>query len=311
MIFNYKYDNNLQLQKKNINNEINKQLNIQETTLKILLECLKNIDECIQKNEDLEIINKMIQLLKELKTNLEKLRDNISNLKKLKNILEVLSFDFSNDSIDQKIEEYNKLAIECKNNIKENIPEISNFILKYIKETSFSYNIEKTKELIINENAINNNVIKNENQTENNTIINKDKEERIIDNDTLTISEIKNKVFLPYSVSDLNEKLKENENYRNLQEIIDNEYTIPLDKYKNSIIARFKETYNLMRKKENASITDSLDLALELSFNNLLNPAIITACKNLDELDIYLDCLSSNELDKFNIFKIKYEIYPR
>ena len=35
MIFNYKYDNNLQLQKKNINNEINKQLNIQETTLKI------------------------------------------------------------------------------------------------------------------------------------------------------------------------------------------------------------------------------------------------------------------------------------
>ena len=127
----------------------------------------------------------------------------------------------------------------------------------------------------------------------------------------MTISEIKNKVFLPYSVSDLNEKLKENENYRNLQEIIDNEYKIPLDKYKNSIIARFKETYNLMRKKENASITDSLDLALELSFNNLLNPAIITACKNLDELDIYLDCLSSNELDKFNIFKIKYEIYPR
>ena len=121
-------------------------------------------------------------------------------MKKLKNILEVLSFDFSNDSIDQKIEEYNKLAIECKNNIKENIPEISNFILKYIKETSFSYNIEKTKELIINENAINNNVIKNENQTENNTIINKDKEERIIDNDTLTISEIKIKFFFLFCI---------------------------------------------------------------------------------------------------------------
>ena len=83
-----------------------------------------------------------------------------------------------------------------------------------------------------------------------------------------------------------------------------------MDKYKNAALARFKEAYNLMRKKENASITSSLDLALELTFNNLLNPAIITACKNLDELDIYLDNLSSNELDKFKIFDIKYEMLP-
>ena len=65
-----------------------------------------------------------------------------------------------------------------------------------------------------------------------------------------------------------------------------------------------------MRNRENASIIDSINLALEVTFNSLLNPAIITACKNLDELDIYLDCLSSNELDKFDIFEIKYEIRP-
>ena len=41
-----------------------------------------------------------------------------------------------------------------------------------------------------------------------------------------------------------------------------------------------------------------------------LHPAIITACRNLDELDVYLDCLEKNELDDFKIFKIKYELHP-
>ena len=65
-----------------------------------------------------------------------------------------------------------------------------------------------------------------------------------------------------------------------------------------------------MRTKEHASISDSLSLALELTFNSLLNPAIISACRTLDELDIYLDCLNTGELDKFNIFEIKYEVLP-
>lgn len=133
----------------------------------------------------------------------------------------------------------------------------------------------------------------------------------IVDNNTLLISEIKNIVVLPYTVSDLQEILNTSQDYSSLQDVIDKVYTIPIDRYKNSSVARFKEAYNLMRKKENSSILDSLNLALELSFNRFLNPAIITACKNLDELDVYLDCLSSNELDKFNLFNIKYEILPR
>ena len=75
--------------------------------------------------------------------------------------------------------------------------------------------------------------------------------------------------------------------------------------------SRFKEAYNLMRKKEKASVFDSLSLATEVIFNSSLNPAVITACNNLDQLDVYLDCLSSNELDKFNLFNIKYEILPQ
>ena len=65
-----------------------------------------------------------------------------------------------------------------------------------------------------------------------------------------------------------------------------------------------------MRKREKASITDSLDLALELAFNYKLNPAVILACKNLEQLDNYLDCLELDELEKFNYFEVKYEFLP-
>ena len=45
-------------------------------------------------------------------------------------------------------------------------------------------------------------------------------------------------------------------------------------------------------------------------FQSDLNPAVIAACRDLDELDIYLDCLDDNELDKFSCFKIKYNVKP-
>ncbi|MBS5854436.1 MAG: hypothetical protein KIC56_04340 [Clostridium sp.] len=42
-----------------------------------------------------------------------------------------------------------------------------------------------------------------------------------------------------------------------------------------------------------------------------MHPAIITACKSIDELDIYLSCLEDNQLDDFKIFDIKYEMLPK
>ena len=45
-------------------------------------------------------------------------------------------------------------------------------------------------------------------------------------------------------------------------------------------------------------------------FQSNLNPAIIAACKSLKELDIYLDCLDENELDKFSCFNIVYNVNP-
>ena len=51
-------------------------------------------------------------------------------------------------------------------------------------------------------------------------------------------------------------------------------------------------------------------MSIEMFGKKYLHPAIIAACRTLDELDVYLDCLDKNEVDDFKIFKIKYEVYP-
>ena len=137
------------------------------------------------------------------------------------------------------------------------------------------------------------------------------KSDEMTDSNTLLISETQSKVVLPYKIENVKKILNENSKYETLQDVINVEYTLPIGKYKNSSKSRFKEAYNLMRKKEKASIFDSLSVATEMTFNNSLNPAVITACENLDQLDVYVDCLSTNELDKFNYFKVKYEVLPK
>ena len=137
------------------------------------------------------------------------------------------------------------------------------------------------------------------------------KSDEMKDSNTLLISETQSKVVLPYKIEDVKKILNENSRYETLQDVINVEYTLPITKYKNSSKSRFKEAYSLMRKKEKASVFDSLSVATEMTFNNSLNPAVITACENLDQLDVYVDCLASNELDKFNYFKVKYEVLPK
>ena len=128
-------------------------------------------------------------------------------------------------------------------------------------------------------------------------------------NDTLLISEEEEKVFLPYTAEDLEQELLENEN-ATVAELIDTIHTKPLKNYKNAMKARYKEAYNLMRYKEKKSVRASVLLGLELMFESNLHPAIISACRNLQELDIYLDCLDDNELEKFSCFKIVYKAMP-
>ncbi len=315
MIFYYNSERDLKLQSEELLNTLTMQLNTEQLNLKILLECLKHLNSVIQTTSNFENPTELINLLREIKENLDNTRAIISDLEKLKNMLSKLKSKIDlvpnikeDDVLISELDNYNKLASTLKN--KLNTVNSGNLILRYIQNTEFALSpCSKKEQPENNENPS----LFEQSTPEPQEVATSEKisNSTLEDNNTLIISEIRNAVFLPYSISDLEEQLKTSINYANVQEIIDNEYIIPLDRYKNAALSRFRESYNLMRKKEHASITDSLDLALELTFNSLLNPAIITACKNLDELDIYLDCLNSNELDDFKIFNIKYEILPK
>ena len=68
---------------------------------------------------------------------------------------------------------------------------------------------------------------------------------------------------------------------------------------------------DLALNREKLPYIKALSLSLEMLMNFNLHPAIITACKTLDELDVYLSCLEDNQLDDFSLFKIKYEMFPK
>ena len=132
------------------------------------------------------------------------------------------------------------------------------------------------------------------------------------DNNILIISEKDQKAYLPFLYSEIKDiYYNSNDKYKTIQEVIDDLYVVSLDKFKNSTISRFKESFDLIKKKEKGSFTKALDLGLELMFKYELNPIIIASCRNLEELDIYLDCLEENELQDFPCFEIKFEVMPQ
>ena len=132
-----------------------------------------------------------------------------------------------------------------------------------------------------------------------------------IDENTLLVSEPDNKVVLPFTLDTIEKLMQENpDKYKKVNDVIDDLYTKPLKYYRHSSFMRFKEAYDLVRHRSNGSIMQALDLGLELFSNYNLHPAIISACKNLDELDIYLSCLQYNELNDFHFFKTIFKINP-
>lgn len=139
--------------------------------------------------------------------------------------------------------------------------------------------------------------------------------EEIIDNidnnDTLLISEVLNKVILPYTGEEV-EKIIEDENneFSTKEQVIDAIFTKPLSDYKYQAKSRYNETIKLVKNSEDFGAVNSISFALEMMRKRYLHPAIITACRNVEELYVYLDCLEKNELDDFKIFNIKYELHP-
>ena len=209
--------------------------------------------------------------------------------------------------------EFSILSQSCTQLVQLTSLKLNEFLLKYIKSTSFFVDGVKNNSRIQADSIDYSSSVysySDDSKTNNSSdsiFIDKKTGKEYHDNSVLLISEKKNKVFLPYTVRDLNKFVERNRTNKTIEEIIDKKYSISLNKYKSPIISRFRETYNLMKKREKASIADSLDFALELAFNSKLHPAIITACRNLEQLETYLDCLELNELSKFDYFEIKYE----
>lgn len=213
------------------------------------------------------------------------IKNNIELFYSLKEKLQSLEKEKEEKKLEDIISDYNNTYTLSVNKIFSSNLEIKRFIKKLI-----TTNKDKT---IISDNTKTVN-------TKNSYLEN-----------TLIISEVSKIVILPYTFKELNEKLENSLDYKNIDEIINTEYTLPLVYYKHSAISRFKEAMDLGLHKEKLSYFKALSLAIEMLTNYNLHPAIITACKNIDELDVYLSCLEDSQLDDFNIFDIKYEILPK
>lgn len=132
------------------------------------------------------------------------------------------------------------------------------------------------------------------------------------DEDFLLISEKDQKAYLPYKYLTVKNIYESNQDkYSNIGQVVENDYIVSLDNFRNSAFSRFRETFKLNRYTEKKSLIESFDFALELMFRYDLNPIIVAACRSLDELDSYLNCLENNRLEDFNCFKIHFEFIPK
>ncbi len=148
---------------------------------------------------------------------------------------------------------------------------------------------------------------------ENNDLTEKSQESAVetFDENVLVISAARNVVVLPYSVKKLQKILRDEPECSGLHELIAKKYTVPLSRYKHGCISRFRETFALVLERSKGSALKAFGLAAEMFFTRFLHPAIITACKKTEWLEVYLDCLDRNELDEFPFFEIRYEPKPK
>lgn len=263
-------------------------------------------DFIINLKSEKEELSQIIDLYECKKTNL------LSNSSQKINDIQKLSLKLQNDLITM-ISLYETNIEDHLNEIKANLVEynkqrdnLSKKILEFEKEnTVFLSNIIKpTCESPFQKNT---KILK-----QNASYSKIDIELNPYDNNTLIISEKDQFAYLPFFYEDIKNIYKnEKSSYPTLQDVVNQNYIISLNKFKNSTFSRFREAFQLMRKKEKASIPKSLDLGLEMMFRYELNPIVISACRNLDELDIYLNCLDEKDTYDFPCFQIRYEITPQ
>lgn len=309
-----------------INNEkvlLNNILAQQRQLKQTLALYLEKISDGIYNATDIQDSTSLVSCLNGIKKSFGNIKDNINQILELKKYLD----DSSLTSYDSSyFENYNKKYMELFEKISEDNVFYYSFmesLLKYM-EVSFPESSANTSQ-ITNINTTKDEDVKIEDvKVFSTNDFEKTAEQPIIEtnesNDkeklnsnklherTLYVSSSHNNAVLPYSTIELERCFSTNpEKYNSIQDIIDKEYTVSLKKFHNPAISRFKETYNLARNKSNFSLIKSFSLACELFFSSNVDPVIIRACKNVNELYIYLSCLEDNILNEFKCFKIVYE----
>ena len=262
-------------------------LDIQKSFNKQILVFVKKIMSNINFSLDIDPNDKAFFYLNESTNTLNLSNSNINALKDLSTAL-----DNINPSDENSIKNYNTQFKSIMNSVYTNTEIIEKFIYK-INVEDFSELPITCASTIIEEISC--------------TTSSNEQSSQFIEN-TLVISETQKKVILPYNIHKVENILQNNNRFHSIEEVIDKLYTRPISFYKLSPIARFKEAYKLVKEKEKGSTFKALSLAFELLGNYSLHPAIITACKSLNELDIYLACLEENDLNSFKFFNIKYEV---
>ena len=267
---------------------LNSTLDIQKNLNKQILMFIKRIMANVTFTTDINPEDTAFFYLNESTNALSKSNSNITILKSLIDSLEKMYT--SGGNLRECVESYNENFMNNINTVYSNTEVIEKFVYE-ITITDFSEilkttTIEKEKEY-------------------SNIVDSTELSSRFIEN-TLVISEVQQRVILPYNINTVKEiLLNDPQGYSSLQGVVNKIYTRSIDYYKFSAISRFKEAYKLVREREKGSKAKAFGLAFELLLNYNLHPAIITACKTLDELDVYLACLADNTLEDFNFFEIK------
>ena len=281
-------ESNLEELQEQISNNIKELNNIKavyQSKIQLYLKCNETIKEQIDsadnKKYDKEKLKNIEIDMNDKKTTLDKQNETIE---KALSMLEKLK---ENPGKNEHIYEYNNYYKQIEENYKKfdaNIDINTDMLLKECKKQP-KENIEK-------------------NET-------KEEDKKIKNNPILLVSELQNKVILPYTYAEIEEIVNDkNNNYNTPEEVIENIFTRKLTDYRDTMFSRYKEAYNLAFYRCNCSRLDAMKLGFEVCRKRFLHPAIISACKTIEDLDVYLDCLSKNELEDFKIFQIKYEIPP-
>ena len=231
-------------------------------------------------------------------TNYNSLRCKLNNIEKcLLKLIESLNFTEANNN--GSIKELNKQISGYKVFFKKDDEEYNTCLdlynelkqkIKPVENESVVVNVESA------ENVISSVIPNNSNE-----------------NDTLIISEIDNKIILPYTTHEINKLLEAYPDiYKTASDVIEREFTLSYSLCKqNPVIARFREAYYLYRNKEMRSIWESFIFAKDLMFMKDLLPAVIAAVKSEKQLNSYLECLKNNRVkEDFKYFKIEYKIRP-